>query len=187
VTLSEDQAYGELRPHIRRLWNCMTTGYERYREYPDLALHRKATRANIVSDLIFANVISEFDEVPGARILNLEAQRIRLLSLSDSVTLWFKKLDENRESCNVSTKQSNEMNNGQMTLFPAGSLLVAGYELTPDETAVKCMSISPPNQVKPRWFIDVERVQQPTIMPVVESARRGIRLRITKGPEQIIL
>lgn len=188
VTLSEDQAYGEIQPHVRRIWDCITKAYQRYREeYPDILLHRKATRANIVNDLIFANVITEFDDVAGTRILSDETQNVRFLSLSDVMTLWFKKLDENRESSNVSTKRAEQMNRGQLNLFGEAALIVAGYQLNKEETAVRCISFSPPNLVRPRWFIDVEALAQPIEMNKPQPVQRGVRLRITKGPEQIIL
>ena len=187
MTISEDQAYTELKPHIRRLWNCVDDAFQRYRDYPDILVHRKTTRANIVNDLIFENVISEFDEVPGTVVIHQDAGQLRLLSISDLVTLWFKKLDENRESSNVSTKQADQLNRGQMNLFGEGDLLVAGYQLNPDETAIKCLSFSPPNNVTPRWFIDVQEIAQPIVMRETKTAKPGVRLRIIKGPEQIIL
>ena len=187
MPISRDQAYRELKPHIRRLWNCHEDAFRRYREYPDLPIHRKSTRANIVNDLILGNVIAEFDEVPGVMVLNEDGGQLRLLSISDSIMLWFKKLDEHRESSNVSTKQAEQLNRGQMNLFGEGDLLVAGYQLNDDETAIKCISFSPPNCVKPRWFIDVEKIAQPIIMRETNPERVGVRLRIIKGPEQIIL
>jgi hypothetical protein len=161
--------------------------FQRYRKYPDILVHRKTTRANIVNDLIFENVIAYFDEIPGAMVIHQELGQLRLLSVSDSVTLWFKKLDENRESSNVSTRQAEQLNRGQMDLFGEGDLLIAGYQLDEHETAIKCISFSPPNYVKPRWFIDVEKIAQPIIMREVKTAQPGVRLRIIKGPEQIIL
>lgn len=130
MTLSEDQAYSEIKPHVRRLWECITKAYQKYREeYPDILVHRKATRANIVNDLIIANVIAEFDEVPGTRILSDESESVRFLSISDQVTLWFKKLDDNRESSNVSTRRAEQMNRGQLNFFREAALIVAGYQL----------------------------------------------------------
>lgn len=187
MPISEDKAYAELRPHIRRLWNCFDDAFQRYRKYPDILVHRKTTRANIVNDLIFENVIGQFDEIPGTIVIHQEAGQLRLLSISDLVTLWIKKLDDNRESSNVSTRQAEQLNRGQMNLFGEGDLLVAGYQLNEDETAIKCLSFSPPNYVKPRWFIDVESVAQPIVMRETKTAQPGVRLRIIKGPEQIIL
>jgi len=187
-TISEDQAYIEIQPHIRRLWNCMANAYDRYRNtYPDIQIHRKSTRANIVSDLIFANVVTEFDEVAGTQIIFQETRQLRFLSLSDQVTIWFKKLDDNRTSSNVSTQQAEELNRGQLNLFGEAALVIAGYQLNDDETAIRRMSFSPPNLVFPRWFIDVDEVPQPLVMHELKPAERSVRLRITKGPEQIII
>ena len=187
MPISEDQAYAQLRPHIRRLWNCVDDAFRRYRAYPDILVHRKTTRANIVNDLIFENVIAQFDEIPGVMVIHQDSGQLRLLSVSDLVALWFKKLDENRESSNVSTKQAEQLNRGQMNLFGEGDLLVAGYQLNADETEIKCLSFSPPNYVRPRWFIDVERIAQPITMLGPKTAQPGVRLRVIKGPEQIIL
>jgi hypothetical protein len=188
VTISRDQAYEQVQPHIRSIWNCHSQAYKRYRdEYPDILLHRKSTRANIISDLVFANVVSAFDEVPGTSIVNDEVHQLRFLSLSDSVTLWFKKLDDNRESSNVRTQQAREMNRGQLNLFGEAYIIIAGYQLNEDESAIRLVSFSPPNLVRPRWFIDVEEVSQPIVMGRPLSTQRRTRLRINKGPEQIIL
>jgi hypothetical protein len=187
LTISEEQAYSEIQPHIRRFWNCMTNAYGRYRNYPDIQIHRKSTRANIVSDLIFANIVAEFDEVPGTRILFQETRQLRFLSLSDQVTIWFKKLDDSRTSSNVSTQQAEELNRGQLSLFSEAALVIAGYQLNDDETAIKCISFSPPNLVFPRWFIDVDEVPQPLVMHELKPAEPGVRLRVAIGPEQRII
>ena len=113
-----------------------------------------------------------------------EARRLRFLSVSDLIKLWFKKLDVNKESSNVVTDQSGDLNRGQLTFFGETALLVAGYQLDDDETAIKCLAISPPNWVKPRWFIDVEPIEQPTPMQLAEPTQRTTSLRIIKGPEQ---
>ena len=166
----------------------MANAYDRYRNtYPDIQIHRKSTRANIVSDLIFANVVTEFDEVAGTQIIFQETRQLRFLSLSDQVTIWFKKLDDNRTSSNVSTQQAEELNRGQLNLFGEAALVIAGYQLNDDETAIRRMSFSPPNLVFPRWFIDVDEVPQPLVMHELKPAERSVRLRITKGPEQIII
>jgi hypothetical protein len=184
ATISRDAAYTALKPYIAKLWRCHESALLRYRkDYPDLSIHRKATRANILSDVVFANIITEFDEVPDTTIIADDDRRLRFLGVAN-INLWFKKLDDKKESSNVSTTQSDRLNRGQLTLFPEAVLLIAGYQLTADETAVKCMAISPPNWVRPRWFIDVEPIAQPTAMEIVPDTPRTTRLRIIIGEEQ---
>ena len=184
ATISQDAAYAALEPHIPRLWRCHENAIKRYRDSPDIPIYRKSTGANIVSDLVFANVIAEFDEVPETKIIADEDRRLRFLSVSDLIKLWFKKLDDKKESSNVSTTQSDELNRGQLTFFGETALLVVGYQLNAEETALKCMAISPPNWVKPRWFIDVEPIAQPIAMQAAKPSPRTVSLRIIKGPEQ---
>jgi hypothetical protein len=186
ATISRDDAYALLETHIPRLWRCHENAIQHYRDsYPaDIPLFRKSTSANILSDFVFANVISEFDEVPDTRIIADEERRLRFLSISDSIKLWFKKLDDKKESSNVRTHQSDELNRGQLTFFGETALLIAGYQLNADETAMRCIAISPPNWVTPRWFIDVEPIRQPITMQLLRPSQRAISLRIIKGPEQ---
>lgn len=113
-----------------------------------------------------------------------DVRRLRFLSVSDVIKLWFKKLDEKKESSNVVTDQSDDLNRGQLSFFGETTLLIAGYQLNTDETALKCMAISPPNWVKPRWFIDVEPIAQPIAMQATDPIQRTVSLRIDKGPEQ---
>ena len=186
--ISEDQFFQDAQQYIRTIWTCMTDGYAHYRSaYPDLDIHRKATRANIVSDLIFARVVSAFDEVPGTRIIFQESTQVRFLSISDSVTLWFKKLDENRQTHNYPTDEAIKRDGGQGNLFQEASIIIAGYMLNEDETEVKSVCFAPPNKVSPRWYVDVEAIAQPIQMKGFQRTSPRVRLKITRGPEQTMI
>jgi hypothetical protein len=188
VGISQDEAYRDIKPHIRRVWNCIDEGFNHYRSnYPDLLIHRPATRATIVNDLIVARAITAFDEIPGCRTIPLRNQ-IRLMSISDQVTLWFKKMDNLRQTSNYPTDEAIERDGGQSDLFGTSQIIVAGYILNEDETAVKCISFTPPKLVKPRWYIDVEAVAQPLRMkgPTPITAPK-IRLKIKLGPQQEVM
>jgi hypothetical protein len=188
VGISQDEAFSDLQQHFRRIWDSMSEAYTHYRQnYPDLLVHRPATRANLVSDLIFARIVSTFDDVPGTLTIN-KPNQLRFLSISDRLMLWFKKRDGNLNTVNFPTPEALKRDFGQTNLFEECSIVVAGYILNADETAVKCISFSPPNYVKPRWFIDVEAVAQPIQMkgpqPITQPK---VRLEVKVGPKQIIL
>ena len=186
--ISQDEFFQEVQPHIRRIWNSMSGGYARYRTYPDLHVHRRSTRANIVNDLVLERIITEFDEVPNTRFIQ-KPHQLRFLSISDRVMLWFKKRDGNSNTSNYPTLEARQRNTGQPSFFREGEIIVAGYHLNEDESAVKGISFSPPNRVRPHWFVDVEALAQPTEIRgpqrVAESPQ--VRLQVAIGPKQIVI
>jgi hypothetical protein len=187
--MSEDQAYGDLAPHIRTIWNCMSDAHKGYREeYPDQGILRKSTRASIINDRIFANAVREFDEVPGTRPIEVGFQ-LRYLSLTDRVTLWFKKMDDSRQTANFQTDEAIKRDNGQTELFDKAEIIVAGYILNEDESAIKRISFAPPNDVRPRWYIDVEPIAQAIQMKGPQPIRTNtkVELQITMGATQFLL
>jgi hypothetical protein len=188
MALDQDDVYKEVKGHIRTLWTCIAGGFTHYREnYPDQEIHRKTTRACNVNDIIFAKVIAAFDEVPGAHIIDNPNQP-RVLSLSSRVSLWFKKLDDNRLTANYPTEEALKRDGGQSNLFEEAEIIVAGYMLSDDESAVKRITFSPPKFVQPRWFIDVEAVAQPIQMKGPQRAAPSkVRLKVIVGPNQIML
>jgi hypothetical protein len=186
--ISQDQAYTDIKPHIRRVWECIDGGFRHYRtNYPDLLIHRTATKAAIVNDLIVERIIAAFDELPGCRPIPIQNQ-IKLMSISDRVTLWFKKMDSLRQTANYPTDEAIERDGGQSDLFGEAQVIVAGYILNEEETAIRCISFTPPKLVRPRWFIDVEVLAQPLRMkgPTPITAPK-IRLKIDLGPQQFEL
>jgi hypothetical protein len=185
VAISEDEVYQDLKPYIRTLWDCFDDAFKHYRKnYPDLTIHRKSTRATIINDLILERVIAAFDEVPGTLPLH-QPNHLRYLSLSDRVTLWFKKMDDNRQTANYPTTEAMKRDGGQSNFFQEAEIVVAGYVLNDDETAIKRVCFAPPKLVTPRWFIDVEAFVQPLQMV---GAQRGestkARLKIIRSPKQ---
>lgn len=188
--ISEDQAYDELKPHIRTIWDVIYTAHKGYREeYPNQGIHRKSTRANIINDLIFANAVVAFDEVPGTKIIQLESVQLRYLSISDLVSLWFKKMDDGRMTANFQTTEAIKRDNGQTELFGKAEIIVAGYILNEDESAIKRISFAPPNEVRPRWYIDVAPMAQPLQMtgPQLIRPDTKVQLQIMMGATQFLL
>jgi hypothetical protein len=184
--ITEESAFSQLEPHLRRIWACYAAAFEKYRADPYRHLHRKATRANLISDLVFAEVVSEFDEVPGVTIVQSGIDQMRYLSISESLNLWFKKLDDARNSANYPTRAARRRDRGQESLFgEEPSLILAGYQLTTEETSIKCLSFSPPKFVKPRWWFDIFEMKMPIVMhPTVNSARE-VRLMVKRSSQQL--
>ena len=183
--VSESAAFEDIEPHMQRIWMCVSDAYAQYRQYPDLHVHRSGTRASLVNDLIFERLIREFDGVPGVKPLVLR-DGMRLLSLSERISLWFKKVDIHRESKNYPTKQARSRNRGQSNLYgEEGQIVLAGYLLSDDETAVKRLSFSPPNRVRPRWWFEVGEPPVIASMAPRVTQNKGVQLQIKRGPSQI--
>ena len=186
--ISEDEFFQDVEPHIRSIWDCMSTGYAQYRTYPDIHLHRRATRANIVNDLVLARIVTDFDEVPGTRFIQ-KPHQLRFLSISERVMLWFKKRDGHKNTANYPTTEAKKRNQGQGSFFNETEIIVAGYHLNDDESAIRRISFSPPNFVKPHWFVDVQALAQPLQMkgPQRIDNPNETRLQVAIGPKQIVI
>jgi hypothetical protein len=165
-----------------------------WRKYPNRPKHLARTRANIVHDLMMDKAINRFDR-PRCRVVERRNQTERFLVLDERVALWFKKLDRSRVPRNYPTEQALKRSKGQLHLFGEHEdleLLVVGYALNREQTAVTRVSITKPNgRARPSWFIDLDEPTSgirslPNPSPQDEGPRRQ-RIVIKKGPEQQIL
>jgi hypothetical protein len=180
-----------LKPKLVRLWNSVYDANERYRkEYPDLTIHRRATRAAIQNDLVFARIIAEFDEVPDCKVVFDRKRNLRFFEIEEQILLWIKKVNKDRIPSNYPTDHAKDILNGQqLEMFPKASILVVGYLLDSEEDHVKRLSFAPPSQKKPEWYFDVARMAKVSHMPKTGPQRvsKSTQLVVTKGEEQIIL
>ena len=179
--MNQDEASRILERHFSKIARAIVTGYGHYRRYPAKADHRSTTKANVVSDEIWAEAVREFDGVPGVRPLILRRNQLRFLAVEDRVLLWFKKVDRHRRPRNFPTKQAERMHAGEnLSLFPDVEILVIGYLPDREEMRIARISISKPRKFHPDWFIDLippgEAVAFP--MPALGSTDqdRGFRV-----------
>jgi hypothetical protein len=192
LSISEDEVYSLVEPHLAKTWECVSNAFHKYKsEYPDQTIHRRATRANLINDLVFAQIVTEFDEQTDCRILEDRKRNLRFLVIGERVMLWFKKVDQRRQPSNYLTSHARRLLSGkQLTIFPQASVILVGYLLNSEESQVRRVSFSPPSLFRPKWFFDVEAEEQPAAMAmpgprIVE--RPTTRIRVVRGAKQMPL
>jgi hypothetical protein len=160
--LTQDKADKLLKQHYQKLVSGVVRGFQAYRErYPHRPRHRNITVANLVNDEQWAEIITEFDEVPGVRVIE-QSRGLRFLGIcgndgSVELLLWFKKVDAQRTSQLNKTRRSALLHAGQaVEMFPHSTVLVVGYYLNRDRTKVIRVSINRPTTGTPEWFIDLD-------------------------------
>jgi hypothetical protein len=179
VTINEDEAFGLVEPHLQTLWECVTNAWNRYQTNPESLIYQRRTRATVVNDLIFSEIIAGFDEVPDTRIAQDRKRNLRFLVLGERCCLWIKKVNVGRQSANYLTAHARLLLSGrQLSLFPRMSVITVGYMLNRDETAIQRLSFNPPFLFRrPRWFFDIlPAEEQPRSM-----AASGSGLQIVSG------
>jgi hypothetical protein len=183
-TLTTAQAERRLSKHYNKIGRACVNGFGKYKDYPRRTVHRKTTKANVVCDEIIACVISEFDEVPGTRLLEDRRSGLRVFAIGDDIGLWFKKIDVKRRLQNVPTKQALALQSGaQLELFPNRTIIAVGYLPSDDGKRIRLISIFKPGRRKPEWFIDLEPPAEIELLPIDRRKDAGLKF-IVKRTEQ---
>lgn len=155
--ISETQAYSTLEAHLILMWEAVQAAHTRLRRSPDLTDMSPRGIATYENDLIFAELIKHFDEVPEVKIVEERNKNLRFISIKDKILLWPKKVDSARHKSNYLTDHAQEMIDGQYELqgIEEAAVVVLGYYVNPHEDEVRRLSFSPPFDKKPEWYFDV--------------------------------
>jgi len=190
LSVSQNKTYNTLKPKLIKLWNCVHEALDSYREYPDTTVHGPSTQAAIRNDLIFRNIVSEFDDdVPDCKPVLDRKSHLRFLAVGhNDLLLWFKKVSAQRVPSNYMTSHATDiLSGGQIEMFPKASIIVVGYLLDGEENRLKRLSFAPPSLGKPAWYFDIARVAKVSGMRGPQRINTRTQLVVTKGAEQIIL
>ena len=78
--MNEDQAHRILKPYYSKLAGAIVRSFETYRtRYPHRPIHQRRTKANVMCDEIWAEIVNEFDEdAPHVRPIE-QSHGLRLL------------------------------------------------------------------------------------------------------------
>ncbi len=188
MTISEEAARAILKPYENDLQDCIISAWNTYSQYAFRHIHTARTRACIVHDHMVDNARQRFENRPNTR--TYEIGGVFFVEIEEKVLIRFKKLDEDKLSCNIPTQQSLEFL-GQMELPhmpPKVTRLIAGYELNGLQTAIRAVSITCPNGSHNAWYYDLETemaeiINMPTESGIVEEAERILIKKTERAKE----
>lgn len=185
--MNEQQADLRLRRYYQRVCVAASKGVMKYSKDSDAVVDRPTTTANRMNDLIFAELINEFEGSSSIKPVFDNRKNLRFLRIDGRppIHLWLKKTNPGHRSSNYPTEHSTDfLKDGQISLFPNATTLMLGYLPLVDRTGVRRISISPPcgRGAKPAWWIDITPV--PVIgMPSITGAT-ATRIVVRRSSEQ---
>ena len=157
--LSVEDAKVILDPHLQKLQECITGGWDAWhRDYG----HRhhvlcSRTRASIVYDEIRHLAEKKFTDCEGTRVI--PKRGFFLLYIGDEIVLRFKKLDKRGLTRNLPTRQQRlfEAQRSIKGILP-GTYLNAGYQLDDLQQLIHRTMVSCQHQRSIQWTIELSEI-----------------------------
>jgi hypothetical protein len=182
--ITENRAHVILRRYYQTIYDCVSDGYARYRDYPDVGIHRSTTAANNINDLIFAELVNRLDGQASPVFDSRNHIRFLKFQSRHPIHLWLKKTDGQHRSSNVQTHHAQMLERGQSEMFPSATLLTLGYWTSPDQSKIRRVSITPPcgRRTKAEWWIDLavpERAASPQLL-----GNRGTQIEVRRSSQR---
>lgn len=186
MSIKHDQCYQIAKSHLGKVWESLTAGFQTHAIDPLRMIYDTSTRASVANDLMFAQLVSNFDGVRGVQVLTDNKNHLRFLCIEDAVLLWLKKVSIGRSTSNYPTHLAIERLDGQMFLegLPQASIITLGYLANAEESAIDRISFCPPFQGKPEWYFDLVPVSNVTQMGQRERRSKGAKFIVVHGTTQ---
>jgi hypothetical protein len=184
--IHEDQFFQLAKPHFARTWESLHAGYQRHAGDPLRMYYRTSSKATCANDLMFAELVSSFDGIPGVKPHEDSKNHLRFICIDDRVLFWLKKVDAGRIPANYPTEAAEERLDGQATIdgFPGAAIIVVGYLPNADETEISRISFMPPFRQKPEWFFDLVPMGNVTQMGQPRLQQAAAKFKVLRGPNQ---
>jgi hypothetical protein len=180
--LKENECYSIAKPHLGRVWESITTGYATHAADPLRLSYEIGTRASAANNLMFAELIANFDGVSGVRPVTDVKNHLRFICIEDTVLLWLKKVTLGRTTTNYPTDLALDRLDGQMTIsgLPEASIITLGYLPNAEESSIERISFSPPFRTKkPQWYFD--------LVPIGNVMQMGQREQISSRAKFVVV
>jgi hypothetical protein len=156
--IPQDEAFSILEPHIPTIVACWDAAWQKWekigQEVPEARVDvRSRAQSNLLYDLMCAELKRRFEGVPG--VTWTEKGGFLTLNFEDKLLLRFKKIDKNKRSHNINTRQQ-VMFRLQVSLpgFPdeptRGDI---GYRLDDLSTKLEDFLVTCHTGKKLEWFI----------------------------------
>jgi len=166
MPISESQARSILSPFLPAIYDAVAYGWNEYIMGigdwgPDMT---ERSRASIVHDLTIRSAIQQLDGVSGVRVE--ERNRLFLFIFEDLIALRFKKLDDEKRSCNIPTQVTLDfLAQQEIPGIPSTLHLEAGYVLNKLQSVIEGVFMVCPSRDRVRWFWEL---QGPALGQVVQ-------------------
>jgi hypothetical protein len=187
MAINEHEGYKAVAPHFGRIWESLTGGFKTHVEDPLRLSYDTSTRASTANNLMFGELIANFDGVPSVRPVTDRKNNLKYLCIQDRVLLWLKKVTIGRYTSNYPTDLAIDRLDGQMTFdeIPQASIVTLGYLPDAEENSIARISFSPPfRSLHPEWYFDLVPVGNVTQMGQRERRTRGQKFIVVRGNAQ---
>ena len=186
--MEEQRAHLALRSLYQRFYAASARGVSKYGKDKSAAVDRPTTTANRMNDLIFAELINEFDGLRGVEPVFDKRRNLRFLKIDGlpPIHLWLKLTDPGHRSSNFPTKHSDDfLKSGQLLMFANAVTLMLGYLPLVERNGVRRVSITPPcgRGSKPLWWIDITAPPNVVGMPTLAEAS-SLRIVVKRSSQQ---
>jgi hypothetical protein len=186
--INEHKAHARLKDCYQKLFESADQGARKYETSTNIGVHRATTAANEINDLIFAELINNFDGVQGITPVFDKRKNLRFLKIDGRppIHLWVKKTTRGHASSNYPTRHNGDLlKKRQIQLFPNATILTLGYLRSSDHKGVSRISITPPcgRGSRPEWWIDIVMPYNVVGMPGLVGPN-SVRIVVRRSSDQ---
>lgn len=190
MLISQSEADIILEPYKESLRLCVSMAWRYYNEHYGHVhhLHTPRTRASILHDLMVHNARKNFEGKPGIEMRDMRG--LFLLIVDGQLLIRFKKLDEDKMSRSIPTRQTEDFL-AQMDLPgmpPRATAIIVGYELNRLQTEMAAITVTCPNGSYNAWYFELSEgtpSAEVVELPVEPKTPSQKRIRVKKDKKDL--
>ncbi|MEM7046960.1 MAG: hypothetical protein AAF442_04840 [Pseudomonadota bacterium] len=156
--LNQEEAHEILAPYIPDMAKAPHLGLDRYNSSVEpgaRAEHRPSTSANSIYDHTWAELIEKLGEKVGLHFLEING--LKILNFDDKLVLRLKKVDQQGQHSNISTKQQKAFDAQESIPGLPFERLILGYE--PDQVFSRVIRVTI-RPVHREWAVQIHDRQE---------------------------
>lgn len=193
MIISRESAKKILKPIQDVLLQIPTLSWDDYQNdklySPEVRLrHAQRTRANIIWSHMVFHAKRLLADIPGIHFEDKED--MFLVYYKETVSLRFKKFDEDNHSSNVQTERTKTLlGQGELGGMPKMTWLIVGYQLNPMQSCISSILITCPTSRSRnawKWELSDEGTNEQVVIPIrpkAPTAQPAARRVVVKAKE----
>jgi len=190
--LSREEAETLLLPYKQAISRCIIEGYADYQQFDGsrAIMHSKTTRASIIADYIFYRIKKELRD--SQEISFIKKNRMNAIIVRNRLLIRFKKLDKNKRSGNIPTKQVSSFREQTLEIEELKNISItcvdAGYVLDNLGLSISSTHLVCPKGKLNDWIMTLDEnvtIKNQTsifsVDPPVDNEKENKRVKIKKN------